>query len=348
MFRSQSPLPALIAWCRALKYGLDAGLSPVKVFQQQAKSGPSVFREVAGKLAARMAAGESLSDALRPEAGRFPRMFVEMIAVGEQAGRLPDVFGELETHFEAVHSMRKKFIQSLVYPGIMYFGAILVITIMLFVMSMFGNKSNPIGLSATQFLFYAVVFTVFLFGTIRIIAGNANARAKVEAIALNIPGLSACVQAFALQRFAMAAHMTIEAGMKADRVLKHSLKATANGAYIAQIDFAAKTVRKGDEIHDALSGCGTRLFPEEFLNVVQVGEESGQLAEVMAKQAVYYREESIRKMKVVSSIVSGVVYMMVAMLIIVMIITIFKSIMGGYSDAMQGVDDPDKWLRGGK
>ncbi len=345
MFRSQSPLPALIAWCRALKYGLDAGLSPVKVFQQQAKSGPSVFREVAGKLAARMAAGESLSDALRPEAGRFPRLFVEMVAVGEQAGRLPDVFGELETHFEAVYSMRKKFIQSLIYPGIMYFGAILVITIMLFVM---GNKSNPIGLSATQFLFYAVVFTVFLFGTIRIIAGNANARAKVEAIALNIPGLSACVQAFALQRFAMAAHMTIEAGMKADRVLKHSLKATANGAYIAQIDFAAKTVRKGDEIHDALSGCGTRLFPEEFLNVVQVGEESGQLAEVMAKQAVYYREESIRKMKVVSSIVSGAVYVLIAGLILFAIYTIFQSIMGVYDGAIQAADDPNAWMRGGK
>ncbi len=348
MFRSQSPLPALIAWCRALKYGLDAGLSPVKVFQQQAKSGPSVFREVAGKLAARMATGESLSDALRPEAARFPRMFVEMIAVGEQAGRLPDVFGELEAHFEAVHSMRKKFIGSLVYPGIMYFGAILVITIMLFVMNMLGNKSNPIGLSATQFLFYAVVFTVFLFGTIRIIAGNPDARAKAEAIALNIPGLNACVQAFALQRFAIAAHMTIEAGMKADRVLRHSLKATANGAYIAQIDFAAKTVRKGDEIHDALTGCGTRLFPEEFLNVVQVGEESGRLAEVMAKQAVYYREESIRKMKVVSSIVSGVVYVLIAGMILFAIYKIFQSMMGGYNDAMQAVDDPQAWMRGGR
>ena len=93
---SKCPLPALVAWCRALRYSLSAGLDPVKVFKQQAKSGPRPLRALAGELAGKLAAGESLEDALEPHRNKFPPLFVELVAVGEQTGRLEDTFQELE------------------------------------------------------------------------------------------------------------------------------------------------------------------------------------------------------------------------------------------------------------
>ena len=190
MFRSSCPLPALILWCRALRHGLDVGLSPVRVFRQQAKSGPAVFRPVAERMAARLEEGESMSDALRPEAWRFPLLFVELIAVGEQAGRLPVVFAELEKHYEEVLTAQRQFLTALVWPGIMYFGAIGVLTLLILVMGsmtgLSGKPIDPLGLGlhgaggAFWFLTYAGVFTAFVVGTAVIVIRTPNARATAK------------------------------------------------------------------------------------------------------------------------------------------------------------------------
>src|SRR5262245_8719517 len=120
LFSSRVPLPALMQWCRALRHGIDVGLSPVRIFRQQAKSGPTPLRPLAATLADRLEDGESLQDALKPEAYRFPLLFVELIAVGEQTGRLTETFEELEDYFETVLSSRKQLAAALVWPGIMY------------------------------------------------------------------------------------------------------------------------------------------------------------------------------------------------------------------------------------
>ncbi|QEL15732.1 type II secretion system F family protein [Limnoglobus roseus] len=358
MFRSPCPLPALILWCRALRHGLDVGLSPVRVFRQQAKSGPAVFRPVAERMADRLDDGDSISDALKPEAWRFPVLFVELIAVGEQAGRLPVIFQELEQHYEAVRDAQRKFISALVYPAMMYVGAIGVLTLLILVLgSMSGVNGKPIdalGLGlvgaggAFLFLFYATGFTIFVLGTLFIVSRNPNAKAAAEAYGLKIPGLAPVVRAFALHRFSMAAHMTIEAGLKADRVLKSSLRATANKAYQAEGDRAAKLARKGKEIVETLSKLGPTLFPDAFVQAVAIGEESGRLAEVMLKEAEIYREESIRGMKVLARIVSGLVYAVIGILVIVCIFRVFNTAyMGQIQQGLDAADDHNKWLRGG-
>jgi type IV pilus assembly protein PilC len=342
MFRSSCPLPALILWCRALRHGLDVGLSPVRVFRQQAKSGPAVFRPVAERMANRLEDGESMSDALRPEAWRFPLLFVELIAVGEQAGRLPVVFAELEKHYEEVLAAQRQFLTALVWPGIMYVGAIGVLTMLILILGSLGTKLDPLGLGLTGasgafwFFTYAAVFTAFILGSVVILIRTPNARAKAESLALKVPGIAPVARAFALHRFAMAAHMTIEAGLRADRVMKSSLRATANKAYQQEGERAAKMCRKGTEIAETLGKLGPDLFPEEFVHAVAIGEESGRLAEVMEKEAKIYQEASIRGMKVLARIVSGVVYVMISILVIV---CIFRVVQTAYIDPMNQLAD---------
>jgi type II secretory pathway component PulF len=358
MFASPCPLPALILWCRALHHGLDIGLSPVRIFTQQAKSGPAVFRPIAAGMAKRLEDGDTLSDALRPEAWRFPLLFVELIAVGEQAGRLPTVFAELERHYEEVQTARRQVLTSLVWPAIMYCGAIGVLTLLILVLGsltgLSGKPIDPLGLGlvgasgAFWFLTYTGMFTVFVVGTAIIIARTPNIRAKVEALMLRVPGLAPVARAFALHRFAMAAHMNIEAGLKADRVLKSALRATANRAYQQEGDRAAKLCRKGKEIVEALGELGPTLFPDEFIQAVHVGEESGRLAEVMHKEAQHYREASIRGMKFLVKIVTGLVYAVIAILVIVCIFRIIGVYTGQVDEALDIANDPDKWLRGGR
>jgi type IV pilus assembly protein PilC len=360
MLRSNCPISALVLWCRTLRHGLDIGLSPIRIFRQLAKSGPAALRVVAERTADRLGEGNSLSDSLKPDAWRFPNLFIELVAVGEKAGRLPAVFGDLETHYEAVQSARTKFLGSLVYPAFVYVSAIVVITLLIAVLGAMSNPitgkaMDPLGLGlvgmagAIQFLFVMGVLTVGVIGTIVIGSRNVELRAKLEGWALQVPGLRECVRAFALERFSLAASMTLEAGMKANAVMKSSFQATANTAYRRQMAPAVKAVKDGDEFAEALAGAGPTLFPEEYLHAITVGEESGRLVEVLAKQAAIYREEAIRRMNWLAKIASAIVYLGVATLVIYCIFKLAMTlVIGPTNDAIQMADDPQAWLRGGR
>jgi type IV pilus assembly protein PilC len=359
LFSSRVPLPALMQWCRALRHGIDVGLSPVRIFRQQAKSGPSALRPLADTLADRLEDGESLQDALKPEAHRFPLLFVELIAVGEQTGRLTETFEELEHYFETVLTSRKQFYAALIWPGIMYVSAIFVIAVMLAVLGMIaptpGQALDPLGLGlvgpvgALKFLLAAGVFTAAVLFGFFFIRDNDRLRAKIEGWLLAVPVLGGCFRAFALQRFSLALQMTQEAGLRVDRGLHLSFRATANDAYLRQADAAARRARGGTEIATVLAASGSRLFPDEFLDAVQVGEVTGQLAEVMQKQAKIYREEASRKLKVLTMLAGLAVYAMVGLMIIVMIFKIaMTAYIGPMQDAMNAADNPEQWMRGGK
>ena len=69
IFSPRLPLSAIVSWCRALRHGINIGLSPVKIFKQQAKSGPSAARALATTLAERLAQGSSLENAMNAASG---------------------------------------------------------------------------------------------------------------------------------------------------------------------------------------------------------------------------------------------------------------------------------------
>jgi type II secretory pathway component PulF len=341
MFSSRLSLPALIQWCRALRYGLHAGLSPVKILRQQAKSGPTAVRPLADQLADALKDGESFADALKPHRHKFPKLFTELVAVGESAGKLPEVFEELERYFEAQLDGRKKFLQALIWPGFLYVGSVVTMSILAAVLAVIAPSSgpslNPFGLNkfgmaaglivfAAGFGFAAVVVFVYL-----IARDNDDLKQKVEAAGITVPGLQGAYRAFALQRFSLALGMTHEAGMRADKAVFSSFQATSNNAYIKHADPTAATVRKGKKIAKALAAVGGALFPDEFLDQVQIGEESGQITEVMHRAAEQYREQGIRHTKVLAMMAGVVVYGMVALMVIALIISLIMSIAGVYS-----------------
>lgn len=343
MFSSRVPLPALLAWCRALRFGLHAGLSPVKVFRQQAKSGPAAARPLAGQLADSLKAGESMGDSLKEHRAKFPRLFVELVEVAESAGKLAEVFEELERYFEAQLDARKQFLRALLWPAVNYFAAVGVIAIMVLVLGLLGGAFAPLGKTllgpggaaivlGVGFGFAGVVAFLYMVGR-----DNEALKQKVEAVGIKIPGLKGAYRSFALQRFSMALGMTHEAGMRSDKAVFSSFQATANDAYLKHAEPTATMVRGGKPIAKALTAVGGELFPDEFLDQVHIGESTGQLSEVMGRTADQYRDEAIRRTKTLAMVLSGVAYALVALMLIALIFSIVMSIAGVYQDAMKGL-----------
>jgi type IV pilus assembly protein PilC len=344
-------LSALIPWTRALKHGLDIGLSPVKILRQQARIGPGSLRAASERMADQMEKGESLTDTIAESGVGLPTLFREIVGMAEQAGRLPDALGELERHYEAVLSARKQFRTALIWPGISYILAIGVIALLIFILGMLGTN-DPLGFGLSGIsgaitvllLGYGAAFVAVL--AYRTAMSSDDIQGAFQSFALNIPGLAGCARAVALSRFTMAYHMLAEAGMPADKVVKASLKATTNAAYSRHADLSAKLLRKGEEVSEVLGPLGERLFPSDFMQVVSLGEETGNLAELMHKQSKHYAEEAARMMSFLAKLAGGAVYAMIAVFIIVLIFKVFTGTIGKtYNDAFKWADDPNSFMR---
>ena len=347
LFSRQFNTVTLMTWCRALRFGLDAGLSPVKLFKQQAKSGPAEGREVAQDIAAQLARGESVADAARRHRPRFPALFLELVEVGEQAGRLGETFRELEAYFEASNSAARAFRAAMIWPAFTYCGAVLIVAFMLMVLGALASPGtkpfDPLGLGllgvSGALIFLAIVGTItaVVVTLVLFLKNHPSTREKFIAFGFRLPGVAPCVRAFALYRFSVATAMTHEAGMPVDRSLRSAFRATANARYLAAEEKAVKVVKSGRTVSKALAASGRELFPEEYLDAVGIGEVTGNVSEVMNRQAEVYREDALRKMTGLTKIASGAVYALVGLLIIVVIIRMVMSIGGVYSDAMKGI-----------
>jgi len=335
---SKCPLPALVDWCRALRYSLSAGLGPVKIFKQQAKSGPRALRAVAGEIAELLSKGESLADALEPHRNRFPPLFLELTAVGEQTGRLEDTFEQLEEYYQSLLSMQRNFRSQITYPIIQFFAAIFVVAFLIFILGILGSKMDPIGLGLTgtsgalTFLGIAFGFVLAVVVVLKISAENVAFRAKLEGGLLWMPGWGPAFLTFAMMRFAVALRMCAEAGLRAEQTMRYCFRATANSAFQNGTERAVTVAKKGGELTDSLEASGAPFTPE-FREMLLMGEETGNTSEVMDRLAARLQEDAVRKMKFAAQVTGWAIYAMVAILIIFFIFRIAGAYLGMLSAA---------------
>lgn len=342
---AKCPLPALVNWCRTLKHSVGAGLDVVRIFRSLGKSGPFALRPTADNIAAALADGESLGDALEPHRNRFPPLFVEMVAVGEKAGQLEEAFRELENYYETTMRVQRNFRSQLIYPLIQYVLAVLVISGFLYIYAMLVTPKT--GMSAGVFGFSgtggAIGFLVFGFGLLGLLffvakmsADSVRWRSRMEGAALILPAWGPALLNFALQRFALALRMTHEAGLRTERVLGYCFRASSNSAFQNREAAAVAVAKQGGELHEALAACRAP-FPDEFIQSVMVAEESGQISEVMERLAEQYREEGERRLKEAAQYTSYAIYGLVCLMIMFAIFSIGSMYVGTINSAASGM-----------
>lgn len=340
---SNCPLPALVAWCRTLHHSLSAGLDPVRIFRSQAKSGPRALRSVAAEVAKRLNKGDSLEDAFEPHRNRFPPLFLELVAVGEQTGRLEDTFRELEQYYESMLSVQRNFRAQMMYPAIQFVAAIFIIAGLIFLLGILAQSGKAvttdplgIGLTGTSGAITFLVVTFGLAGSILLLlkvgANTVKWRDRLESFLLVLPAWGPAVLSFALQRFCVALRMCIEAGLRAEKTIVYCFRATSNAAFTSRTDRALSQVKQGRELTEALLASGAP-FPDEFREAVLVGEETGNLSEVMERLADRYREESERRLRSAAQYTSWAIYGLVALMIIIAIFKIASLYLGALGAA---------------
>jgi type IV pilus assembly protein PilC len=339
-------LSSMIELCRVLRHYMKAGLSLVDVFRKQAESGNWAIRPVAARLAEEFKRGTSVGDALDKEAASFPPIFISMAKVGEQTGMLPEVCAELEKYFLKQRELWRRFLVQIAWPVFQFVMATVVLSGLILLLGFLPANANgvaydPLGLGLIGPT-GAAIFFFGIWGTIgAVILGQYLIRRSlagqvwVDRFLLGVPVLGPCLRALALARFCLALRLTTESGMSIGKALRLSLRGTGNAAFAAAAGEASATVKRGDEIHAALKASG--LFPADFLHILNVAEESGNISEVMKHQGEHYTDEAARRMTMLTIIAGAFIWLAVAAAIILAIVRLYGSYLGAIDDALKGL-----------
>ena len=140
---------------------------------------------------------------------------------------------------------------------------------------------------------------------------------------LKLPFLGQALRTLALSRMAWTLSLTTNTEMDVRRALELGQESTQHVYYTRHIHDVDETLLRGEEIHVALRSTGA--YPDEFTDVVEIGESSGRLAESMNTLSRQFQERVRAALAVITLLAGFAVWGMIAILIVVMIIRIFMT-----------------------
>jgi type IV pilus assembly protein PilC len=329
MFAPRVSTRQLALLCRSLGVSLQAGVPVMRTLQTAAsKTSDSRLRAVLGEVTEDIQSGTTLTEAVESHGAYFPDLFVDMLAVAEQTGSLPEVLTSLSEHYENNLRMKRDFLSQITWPMIQLIAAILIIALLIFILGWLaesaGGAANDVlgwGLlgasGAAKWLLGWVVLAGGLWFAYRTAVTSFAGRKSLHQVLLNVPVVGNCLRNFALARFSWAFHLTQSSGMPIDDSLDASLAATGNGAFDAAAPGIVREIMQGETLSDALNH--SRLFPDEFINIVHVSETSGTVPEALHRLSPQFEEDARRSLKTLTMMAGWGVWMCVAGFIIYVI-----------------------------
>jgi type II secretory pathway component PulF len=266
------------------------------------KSG-SALAELLQKLSNDVRKGQSLSEAMAKHPKVFDNLYINLVTIGESSGNLVAVFAGLAQDLKYRKELKGKITQAIAYPTVIMLVCICsVLFIFNFVVPkltvMFADAAElPIyteillGVSewiqSYQFHFFIVVIAI-AFG-FRWMMQQGHFAHKFDDIVLQLPILKNTVNLIERIRFASSMSLMLHSDVKLDQALMLSAGSVKNRVIARNLSGVKDKVRKGESITMALKQSG--LFPELFMSLLEVGEESGKMAPVFDEIASRSRTE---------------------------------------------------------
>ncbi len=262
--------------------------------------------EVCRGMAQRIQGGYPLSAAMNCYPRAFSKLQLRLVQMGEKTGLLDQVLLELSRYEEKERALVLKVKSALGYPAFIFvIATIMMVTIPPYIMKGMFELISGSGVEPPLITVIVMKITTFLrspafyIGSVLIgsllwftLPGWASKRENQRLIASwinKVPGLGPVYRALAYARFSRALSVQIECGMNPLNSLGISAEVTENPLLMDSIKVASEGLNQGESFADSLGATG--FFPKLMLNMVQAGEESASLGELLHKAAEMYEAE---------------------------------------------------------
>ena len=323
---------------RQLATLIEAGLPLLRALTVLGKQeADPAMKATLTSLAESIQSGATFSESLAQHPRIFNKLFVNMVKAGELGGVLEVVLNRLAEYMEKAEKLKSKIKSAMVYPVIVMFIAVGILVFLLLVVvpkfkEMFADAgagdlplisqivfgasenmmANPFILPNAAWLFIVggILFVIF-----KAWSGTKVGRFVVDTMKMKIPLLGDLNSKSSISRFARTLGTLISSGVPILQALGITRDTAGNVVVSRAIDVVHDAVKEGESVVTPLASCG--IFPDMVVSMVDVGEETGQLPEMLLKVANVYDEE-----------VDGAVTAMVSVLEPMMIV-ILAVIVGG-------------------
>lgn len=297
---------------------LKAGLSlsrALSVLRKQTKN-PKLSL-VLTSISDNINSGGTLSSGFARFPNVFSKLFVSMARAGEESGNLASALSDISLNLEKSHSLTKKIRGALIYPGIIL-SAMVVIGVLMFafVVPTLAGTFKELGVvlptSTRILIFFGNFFSNNLILSFLIIIGGGALlvslfRAKfmakyIDFAVVRLPVIGNLAKELNTARTARTMYALLSSGVSIIRAVEITTDVVQNVYYKKVLDEAKRAVEKGVPFSKAFEG-SAELYPVMMSEMVQVGEETGKLADMLLEIALFYEEEIENKTKNLSTII---------------------------------------------
>ena len=287
----------------------DAGLPilrSLRILEQQQK--PGLLKNVLRQVADDVEGGSTLSEAFAKHPKAFSRLYVNMVAAGETGGVLDVILLRLAEFMEKAQRLKRKVVGAMIYPIVVICFAVGIVSgIMISVVpkfkEIFLDFDVPLP-SVTKVLIavsdwfvkgkppgWAVVLlsplACFLF--LKLLKQSRGGRMVVDTVALKIPILGPILEKTAVARFTRTLGTLISAGVPILEAITITKETSGNEIYAQALEKVHDSIREGESFASPLRA--SNVCDALVVNMIDVGEETGELDKMLTKIADNYEEE---------------------------------------------------------
>lgn len=305
---SRVPIRDLAVFVRQFGAAVRAGVPALRALRLVADGNGhkrKMISEVVGRAAERVQAGSTLADAFRPEERRLPSTFLPFLRAGEAGGTLDEVLWRLADYYESQDAFVSKLRSALAYPAIvvlMSFGVVLfllttVVPNFALLYSSFHAQlpfTTSLMLSSGQWLTLhwpiAMMVLLALVGGVVAVSRTPTAATLLEPVRRRMPIFGPLALQGGVARFSRTLATLLRAGVPILEALDVAGEMLPFASSRDRVRHAAERVGRGEPLASSLR-TAPMDFPPMLLQMVEVGEESGEIDEMLDRAATFFERD---------------------------------------------------------
>ncbi len=294
------------------------------------------FKEVLGNIAESVSQGNNFSEALQAHPKVFDRLFVNMVKAGEAGGVLDKVLDRLAKFREKAQRIQKKVKSAMVYPGVVVTVAVVIVYILMvkvvpsFQKLLDGQKTNMpaltqvvVGISKalTEYWYVTPVAIFGIYSALKYWLSTAKGKEIFDRVIFKLPKVGGFVQIVSVSRFARTFGTLMASGVPILQSITITRDTLDNVVIAKSLERVHDRVRDGEPLSVPLEQSG--VFPQMVTSMIQVGEETGQLPEMLNRVADIYDEEVDNAVTALTSIIEPVLIVFLAVVVGTIVLAMF-------------------------
>ncbi len=316
----------LIQFCRNMAGLLNAGVSLARGIEILERQTTNVkMKVVLHGIFETIKAGGSLSAALAKYPKVFDSLFISMMRAGEESGNLVGSLKEVEVHLERTYNLRRKIKGAMTYP-LVIIGAMAIIGLLMMkyvvpsLLKVFSEFEVDLPFATKIVLWLSNAINHYFFFLITGIVGIGigiyyllkvdSVRKVLSIVILKLPAIGVIAKQTLTARTARTLSSLLKSGVSVTRSIEITRDVIGNRQYKAVMEEALKNVERGNPLSRSFQA-HPDLYPIMMGDMIEVGEESGKVGEMLSDVAVFYEEEVDQKTKNLSTIVEPMLMLLI-------------------------------------